>query len=54
MSNDDFLRALAARYMPRYEAKIALTEAEVLAHGLEKIGDSYRIRHEPPLFGWPD
>lgn len=51
---DDFLRELAARYMPSYENRIALTAEEVAAHGLNRIGDTYRIRHVPPLFGWTD
>jgi hypothetical protein len=51
---DAFLRDLAERYMPRYEYKVALTAEEVTAHGLERIGDTYRIRHTPPLFGWKD
>lgn len=43
-----------ARYMPRYENKVAMTAEEVKEHGLRTIGDTYRIRLDPPLFGWPD
>ena len=51
---DEFLRALADLYLPRYENRVALTAEEVEKHGLRRVGDTYRIRHVPPLGGWSE